>query len=152
VRKIDIGAGVVFVVVGVWMLFQSLELNFYQEGIPGPGFFPSILSIALGATGVLLIVSRVGRPDDAFPGFEMPDRSQGVRAMGLWLATLAAVFLSGIVGFLLAMVLLVAIVVFGLEGRRGMGSIAVVVLTPLFAYWLFGVLLQIPLPAGLFGE
>jgi putative tricarboxylic transport membrane protein len=118
VRKVDIAAGVIFIIFGVFVLTRSLPLNFYAEGVPGPGFFPTLLAIAMAVTGGLL---------------------------GVVLAV-------NVVGFLVAMVLLVAALMLGIERRRGPAAIATIVLTPVLAYLLFAVLLQVPLPTGLFGD
>jgi hypothetical protein len=50
------------------------------------------------------------------------------------------------------MVVLVAILLLGIERRRGPMTLLTIVVTPLLAYLLFGVLLQVPLPSGIFGD
>ena len=54
-------------------------------------------------------------------------------------------------GFPLAMGLTVAAILFGIEGRRGLGAVLTTILIPLLTWLLFGVLLQVPLPTGPFG-
>jgi putative tricarboxylic transport membrane protein len=152
VRKVDIAAGAIFIVCGVLVLTQSLPLNFYAEGVPGPGFFPTLLAIALGATGGLLLFTRLRRPEAALGDFALPTRMQAGRSLGMWIAILVAVLAVDVVGFLVAMVLLVAALMLGIERRRSLAAIATIVLTPLLAYLLFAQLLQVPLPAGLFGD
>ena len=151
-RKVDIAAGVIFIVCGALVLTRSLPLNFYAEGVPGPGFFPTLLAIVLAVTGGLLLFTRLRRPEAALGDFALPSRTQAGRSLGLWLAILVAVLAVDVVGFLLAMVLLVAVLMLGIERAPGPVAIATLVLTPLLAYLLFGELLQVPLPAGLFGD
>ncbi len=151
-RKVDIVSGAVFAIFGVVTLIQSLQLSFSTEGVPGPGFFPGLLAGALIVTGSLLVITRVVKPESAVGGFAWPTGGQARRSLGLWLTALGAVFLIGIVGFLLAMVALVAVLLFVIEGKRNLSAVATVVITPLLAYWLFGVLLQVRLPMGLFGD
>jgi putative tricarboxylic transport membrane protein len=152
VRKIDIVAGAIFTLAGVFILMRSLRLNFYAEGVPGPGFFPSVLAIALAITGGLLVLTRLRRPEGAFGDFTLPSRTHAQRSLGLWVAILVAVLLVGVVGFLVAMVFLVAVALIGIERRRGLAAIVTIVLAPALAYLLFAQLLQVPLPAGLFGD
>jgi putative tricarboxylic transport membrane protein len=152
VRKVDIAAGVIFIACGALVLTESLPLNFYDEGVPGPGFFPTLLAIALAVTGGLLLFTRVRRPEAALGDFTPPSRTQAQRSVGLWIAILVAVLAVGVVGFLVAMVLLVAVLMLAIERRRSPAAIATIVLTPLLAYLLFAQLLQVPLPAGLFGD
>lgn len=151
-KRVDIVAGAVIGIFGVWVLIQSLQLPLYIEGVPGPGFFPTVLSTALIVTGVLLVVSRLLGKGPALSEFTLPTAWQARRSLGLWIATLASVLLVGIVGFPGAMVLLVAFLLFGIEGRRNLGAIATVVLTPLLAYAFFGLFLGVPLPMGVFGD
>jgi putative tricarboxylic transport membrane protein len=150
-REVDIVGGSIFVVVGAVILFQSLRLDFYAEGVPGPGFFPTVLAIVIAGTGGLLVVTRWGKSGRSFEEFRLPTRREAQRSLGLWGAILAASLLVGVVGFLAAMFLLVAVILLGIEGRRGVATIITIVLTPLLAYLLFGELLQVPLPTGLWG-
>jgi putative tricarboxylic transport membrane protein len=152
VRKIDIAAGVIFILSGVFILTQSLPLNFYAEGVPGPGFFPTLLAIAMAVIGALLVLTRLGRPEGAFGDFTLPSRTHARRSLGLWVAILVAVVLVDVVGFLVAMVFLVAVALIGIERRRGLAAIATIVLAPALAYLLFAQLLQVSLPAGVFGD
>lgn len=151
-RKVDVSAGAILIACGVFVLTQSLPLNFYSEGVPGPGFFPTLLAIAMAVAGGLLLFTRLRRPEAALGEFELPSRTQAGRSLGLWIAILVAVLAVDVVGFLAAMVLLVAVLMLGIERARSVPAIATIVLTPLLAYLLFAQLLQVPLPAGLFGD
>jgi putative tricarboxylic transport membrane protein len=150
-RRVDVIAGSIFVAVGVFVLFQSLKLSFYIDEVPGPGFFPTVLAVALMICGGLLILMTLTGSSKG-EEFELPTRGQAQRSLGLWLAILAASILVGVIGFLAAMFLLVAVILLGIEGRRTFGTIAAIILTPMLAYLLFGVLLRVPLPSGPFGS
>jgi putative tricarboxylic transport membrane protein len=151
-REVDIGAGALFAVFGLYVLVLSLRLDFYDDGVPGPGFFPAVLAIALVLCGILLILLRWrGSREDA-GRFDLPSRSQAKRSLGLWVLVLAAALLIEVVGFVVSMFLLVAAILFGIEGRRDIPTIITVIATPLLAYLLFGWLLQVRLPTGVFGS
>jgi putative tricarboxylic transport membrane protein len=150
-RRVDVIAGSIFVAVGVFVLFQSLKLSFYIDEVPGPGFFPTVLAVALMICGGLLILMALTGSAKG-EEFELPTRGQAQRSLGLWLAILATCILVGVIGFLAAMFLLVAVILLGIEGRRSVGTIAAIILTPMLAYLLFGVLLRVPLPSGPFGS
>lgn len=151
-READALSGAILAVFGVFVLFQSLQMSFYIEDIPGPGFFPALLAIALIALGAWLVVTRLRTPRDTADGFQLPSRQQAMRSLSLWAAVLAAALLVGPLGFLLAMFLLVAVILFGIEGRRGLGPVVTTIMIPLLAWLLFAALLQVPLPAGPFGS
>lgn len=150
VRKVDMGLGAFCVAVGVIMLFQSLKLDFTIEDTPGPGFFPSLLAVALALIGGALAVTSwvSSKPDDIL---ELPPRSRVQRSVGLWVFLLASVLLITVVGFMIAMLVLVASLVFGLEGKRNLAGVATIILIPLLAYLLFAVLLQVRFPTGMLG-
>jgi putative tricarboxylic transport membrane protein len=151
-RKVDIVAGSIFTLAGLFVLYHSLQLAFYVEDVPGPGFFPTILAMALSTCGAALALSRARASEGDVEEFELPSRWQAKRSLGLWVTVLVASVLVGIVGFLAAMFLLVAVILLGIERRRGLGTIITVIATPLLAYLLFGTLLRVPLPAGVFGS
>ena len=145
-------AGAVFVALSGLVLVEGVGLQFYSEGVPGPGFFPILIAVTLAISGILLIASRAAKPAGDFSEFERPSRSQAHRSFGAWLVLLGAALLVNFVGFLVAMFLLVAALLLGIERRRGLGTIATIILTPLLAYLFFDVLLQVRLPVGLFGD
>ncbi|MQB01414.1 MAG: hypothetical protein GEU78_14175 [Actinobacteria bacterium] len=151
VRKVDMGIGVVVALFGVFSLSRALKLDFYDEGVPGPGFFPSGLAMLLIVGGLALTVSRFVKPDSESEDFDLPSRFQARRSLGVWIALLATVALVNAIGFILAMVLLVAMVLLGIERRRGPAAIATIILIPLLVYLLFATLLQVPLPTGFGG-
>jgi putative tricarboxylic transport membrane protein len=149
-RKVDIGVGIVCVVAGLFMLFQSLGLDFTIEDTPGPGFFPSILAVGLMLVGATLAVTSAMSSTGA--GFlEVPERSKVQRSLGLWILLLASVLLVTVVGFTIAMLVLVAALIFGLEGKRNLAGVATIIIIPLSVYLLFGLLLQVRFPTGVFG-
>jgi putative tricarboxylic transport membrane protein len=150
-KEADTLSGAILVIFGVFMLFQSLQLSFYIEGIPGPGFFPALLAIALVGLGGWLVVTRLLAARDSEDEFQMPSRRQAGRSLSLWVVVLAAALLVGPLGFPLAMLLLVGVILFVIEGRRGLGSVLTTILIPLLSWLLFAELLQVPLPAGPFG-
>jgi putative tricarboxylic transport membrane protein len=152
VRVVDIVSGLAFIALSLAVLPESLGLQFYSEGVPGPGFFPTLLALTIAGGGALLVATRVGKKREAFPEFERPSRSEAQRSLGVWVALVASALLINIVGFVAAMVVLVGILLLGIERRRGPITLLTIVATPLLAYLLFGVLLQVPLPSGLFGD
>lgn len=151
-READAFSGAVIGVFGVFMLFQSLQLSFFIEEIPGPGFFPALLAITLIALGAWLVATRLRATRDTADGFRLPSRLQARRALSLWGVVLAAALLVGPLGFPIAMLLLVGVILFVIEGRRGLGPVLTTIAIPVLAWLLFAELLQVPLPAGPFGS
>ena len=150
-HQIDIGLGALFVALALFVLVQSLQLDFYVESVPGPGFFPTLLAIALAIAGFILsVTSFVGRKHSQ-EEFAAPSRAQVRRSLSVWLAVLAAVLLVPLLGFVLSMLFLAAALILGLERKRHVAGVAAVILIPLLAYLLFVVLLGVEFPTGVFG-
>jgi hypothetical protein len=149
-RKLDVGLGVFCVVVGAIMLIQGLKLDFTIEDTPGPGFFPSLLAVGLALVGAALAVTSAvsSKPDEIL---ELAARGKVQRSVGLWILLFASVLLITVVGFTIAMLALVASLVFGLEGQRNLAGVATIILIPLTIYLLFGLLLQVRFPTGVLG-
>jgi putative tricarboxylic transport membrane protein len=150
-REVDALSGAVLAVFGAFMLFHSLRMSFYSDGVPGPGFFPALLAVALIMLGASLVVTRLRTPRDAADRLRLPSRQQASRSLSLWAVALAAALLVDPLGFPLAMFFLVAVVLFVIEGRRGLGSVLTSIMIPLLAWLLFAELLLVPLPTGPFG-
>ncbi|MGH2778361.1 MAG: tripartite tricarboxylate transporter TctB family protein [Actinomycetota bacterium] len=150
-QQIDVGVGAIVVALGIFVLLQSQELDFYLEGIPGPGFFPSLLAGALAVAGGLLCLAGFIGSKDTSEDLELATRAQAKRSLGVWVALLGSVLLVSVAGFLIAMLVLVGVLIFGLEGKRNLRGLAAVILIPLSAHLLFAELLQVQLPTGVFG-
>lgn len=151
-HQVDVGIGAIVVAIALFVFVQSQQLDFYIEGIPGPGFFPTLLAIALGLSGLILAVASFVRAKSSSEPFEAPTRNQVKRSLGVWLAVLGSVLLVPIAGFVLAMLALAAVLILGLEGQRTIKGVAGVIIIPVGAYLLFSGLLGVPLPAGVFGN
>jgi putative tricarboxylic transport membrane protein len=151
VKAADMVVGVVTVALAAYVLFESSDLGFYADGVPGPGFFPIVLGIALLISGLLLIASRV--LNIAVPEDEDRDPEQiAPRSLMVWLTLMLSAALIPIIGFVATMVLLVAALLFGFERRRSIGAVVAVLLIPGLAYWLFAGVLGVLLPTGPWGD
>ena len=150
-HQVDMGLGAIFVAIALFVLVQSMQLDFYVESVPGPGFFPTLLAIALAIAGsILTVTSFLGRKDSQ-EEFDVPTRAQVKRSLSVWLAVLVSVLLVPVLGFILSMLFLAAALILGLERKRHVAGIAAVILIPLLAYLLFVALLGVDFPTGVFG-
>lgn len=149
-----IGAGLL---VALGMAFTVGALSGYEiftEGSRiGPGFMPFATGLLLVLFGAMVGGEALMRPSRGMEEREEPGGEEGSRQdVGLIFAlTLGAILLIPLLGFLVSFGLLVfALVSFvereGLLLGAGMGAAAAV-----FAWLVFALFLQIPLPAGIFG-
>jgi hypothetical protein len=151
-RNIDIGIGLMALVVAAAYGSEARSLEIFQRsGIPGPGFLPGLLAIAMGVIGALLIGSRLFGPAERFGtsralSFDMVSRSSIV-----WLAFAAAILLLPMIGFVVASAGLVAVLLLVVERLRSPAAFATIVMLPVILHIVFVTLLSVRLPAGPWG-
>lgn len=152
-RAVDAATGITVTLVGAYALDIAFDLELTgEDGVPGPGLFPALLSAFMVLLGLLLVVSATRRlvsdetdDDEPEPGFTR----SGLRRAGVVIVSLVVgVILLPILGFLLTGILLVAFLVFGVEGRHSLGAAAASILIPVAAHVLFVTLLGVRLPDG----
>jgi putative tricarboxylic transport membrane protein len=140
------------VVLNGWMLVETLrKLPYAVEGVPGPGFLPFWLSLAIIVLGLVLTV-RVVRAEATDGGeVEWPD-GEGWLRIAIMLALLAmSLFLLNWLGFFAVAVLYVALGGYGMGMRSWRVLVPVSLLMALGIYVVFGVWLKVPLPKGILG-
>jgi hypothetical protein len=52
-------SGLIFVIIGITFLISSLSYNFGNSSMPGPGYFPFILSCILILIGIIKIFKNI---------------------------------------------------------------------------------------------
>jgi putative tricarboxylic transport membrane protein len=142
----DLTTAAAFALLAVVFLVGGSGLAFETRGIPGPGLFPFLVATATlvfsaALAGAALVAQR--RAESEPVAWRRP-------AFG-WAALLGSSLLMPVVGFVAAMALLVGLLLLGMERRRDRGAIVSVVAAPVAFYVLFAVLLDVRLPAGVFG-
>jgi len=146
------GLGAVAAAFGVIALIDASGLDvFGKKGVPGPGFFPVSLSVAVIALGLLLTAVSVlrGLRHGRGPAGQMHGvGAELLRAAGVWLGFLIGVALMPLIGFVPATIVLIAYLVFGVERIKGIKAVLVIVAVPLVAYALFVFVLGVELPAS----
>jgi putative tricarboxylic transport membrane protein len=164
-RVADVTAGVVVAVIGAGALEMALHMAFLgQGGVPGPGFFPVLLSTALIVLGLVLgamslrpaqvEVRAVGAVPDGAGSGEDTDDGPGpsrLRPAVVLVLFVACVPLLTVVGFVITGALLMAVLLFAVERRRGWIPLLAAIVVPVALYELFTELLSIQLPVGMFG-
>jgi hypothetical protein len=149
VRRVDIGIGIFFVMVGLLGISQSLQLDLYQRGgIPGPGMFPLLLSISLVVLGGLVVLTRVRAKPDDYPPFEKPSGNESRRVVTVMVASIVSAALLPLLGYFLSSLALVAFLVFVVERLRSWRAVATVVALPTVFFLVFVILLRVRLPGG----
>lgn len=154
-RRADVITGVAVTALGGFALVEAQGLSFYLAHVPGPGFFPVLLSVlllALGAALTLVSLVRKKVQPDADADVETATSISEVARVGLVMGGfIACVALLTTVGFVPAMTLLALYLGYGVERLRGWAPLVAAVLIAISTYVLFGRLLGVQLPTGPLG-
>jgi putative tricarboxylic transport membrane protein len=175
-RGRDVVVAAAFAVLALIFVVEGASLPLVARGVPGPGLFPLLLAVAILAVAAVLAVQAVlGRgstrtttpdgdaegdtegDDDGGSDAESDGRAESAeppsvrRPLLLWGVVLLASIALPVIGFLPAMLLLSLILLLGLERRFDVTTVASAVAVPVACYVLFGVVLDVRLPVGLFG-
>jgi putative tricarboxylic transport membrane protein len=135
----------VFLLVGVWICVEALQVPFGSLRMPGAGFFPLVLGVVLGALAVILFGTDLASPAAGSTRI-WPERREVLYVLA---SLIAAVWLFDRAGFLLTMALFLGVSIKVLGHMSWLTTVVVAVVGSVTAFWVFGRLLQINLPGGL---
>jgi putative tricarboxylic transport membrane protein len=142
--------GLGFAALGLIILVLSLQLPTPMAATRiayGPGFFPTILAVAILASGLAMSVAR---PEPVDPDDEIEETSSNnyFRPAVVAVAALVYIFFSQQLGFpLLAPVLLFGLLIMGQVAV--LKALPISIIGSIIIYFLFAKLLLVPLPLGL---
>ena len=133
-----------------FVLLESRNLSFGTMRVPQTGFFPLVLATLLLILCVILFAQGIfGRESDRLPNKILPE---GWSRIALTLAAMIgfAVVLERL-GFFLTTFFLMILLLRAIESQRWSKVVFVALLTAIGSYAIFGWILGIPLPGGVFG-
>ena len=142
----DVVAGVVLMVIALWVGWQNRAYPIGNLAEPGPGYMPLMIAGALGVFG-LLIALRAG----ASPLINTLDWSEGKRGIVMLIACAAAVFALERIGYRLSMIALLVFMLGVVERKRAVPTLLVAFGFAFLSYYLFASLLKVQLPRGPWG-
>lgn len=144
--KVDLGVGLFFVGLGVFVLWAARDLAVLTANSPGPGFLPLGLAIIFLVAGAALAIKQFVSPSTGT--VSSGERGGTVRVLAVF--ALLAVVVVGLetLGFITSMLILMGGVMFGLERKFTIAALATVILVPVGFWALFAVLLGVRLPEG----
>lgn len=146
--KGDVVSGAVLAALGAYIVSEAWHWDYSTAEGPGPGFFPMWYGIAMVVLSLILVV-RTGL---AAPSAQKTVDWTGIgRALIVWAAFAVCVALMKPLGFLIALALLTLFVVAVMYGQPLKVALAVAVGNAAGFYLIFGLALQLSLPAGPLG-
>jgi len=141
---------IVFLALGAFVIFLSLDLSYHADFGPGPGFFSFWLGVLLILLAGIELVGLRRRPREPLAKGFFPDQAGFRRILSVVVALLAALLLLGLLGFTLT-ILGLSFFLLRMLGRQSWWVTAVVSLCGSFGTFYLFRLLQVSLPTGFLG-
>lgn len=138
-----------FLVASGAYLAAALAFPFGGVAKPGPGFFPVGVGVFLCLVAAASMIGR-RRTTPAGAGVATLSRDARARVSATILGLVAFCLLLPWLGYPVCAFLFIALLLRRLGGARWPGVVITAVLGALVSYYVFGVLLGVPLPAGPF--
>jgi len=140
----------VFLLMGLWVLWQATMLPTFSVFGPGPEFMPNLAGVLLVLLSLLLFFNS-WRSNASLPEGFMPDRG-GIFRVLIILASLGLyTALLDLVGYLPMTFAYALFMLLAMWKARWYVSVVVATLITGGFYWVFVVLLEVPAPRGIFG-
>ena len=149
-KRSQLAASTVLAGLAGFVLLESRHLSFGTMRVPQTGFFPWVLATLLLILCVILFAQGLfGAESDRPPNHILPE---GWSRIAFTLVAMVgfAVMLERL-GFLLTTFFLMILLLRAIESQRWSKVFFVALLTAIASYGIFGWILGIPLPGGVFG-
>jgi len=136
---------IAFLLASAGYLVLSFGFPFGSLAKPGAGFFPVAVGVFLCAAALTVVVTGFGRAGLAGPPLE---RDARLRVVVTAAALVGFCLLVPWLGYPICAALFVALLLRRLGATRWPGALATAVLSAAVSYYVFAVLLAVPLPRG----
>jgi putative tricarboxylic transport membrane protein len=147
-KNIGLYVSLLFLIIGGIVFIQSLSLDYYSEFGPGPGLLPMWISGLMIILSIINIFSSLKK--DSIKLADVMPKGEGLKNVLLTVGTLLMFIITvPYIGFNIASFLMLFLLFLrGYKWYIGVGLSAGITL---FVFWVFGALLNIPLPVNSFG-
>jgi putative tricarboxylic transport membrane protein len=139
-------SGLMLLALAVFVGWKNREYPLGSLQEPGPGYTPLLISIFLGAMGLLIAVR--GGASTPMRDTKWPEAK---RAVVILLACAAATYALEPLGYRITVAALIVFFLGVIERKKPLAVAAVAAGFSLLSYYFIGTLLRVPLPLGPFG-
>ncbi|MQY75263.1 tripartite tricarboxylate transporter TctB family protein [Candidatus Atribacteria bacterium 1244-E10-H5-B2] len=148
-KKDDILSGCILIAISIYFLRESNSLPPSSLGIPGSAFFPRLVCFAFVIFGGIFII-RSFKKGEAERKITLILKQDLIRVLAVILLCGIYIFSIPFLGFILTSILFIVFLMFIFQVKR----IGIIILwgflVTLIIYFIFKILLKVPLPAGMF--
>jgi putative tricarboxylic transport membrane protein len=149
-RKYDIVSGLFLLTVSLAICAGSLRLNVGTLTAPGSGFFPLVTGLVLGIFSALILVGARKSGKETVRFWVPQANKKGVYLTFLFILVYA--LLLERLGFIGTTVLFLFLVSRFVSGHRWATAVFFALVTSFTTYFVFSILLHVPLPQGILGR
>lgn len=136
----------------LWLILESLRLDYKSGFTPGPGFEPFWLGVILAIIALLLMIDVLRGKGYANDQKSRLPGAHGLFRIGLIMLLMTALtYLMNYTGFILAVFLFVSAILFVLEGVGLLKSLYYGVMFSGCIFFIFRYLMNVDLPRGWLG-
>ena len=150
-NKGELFTGAVLAAFGGFVIYEAHSLPYTSESGPGPGFFPLWIGIGIVVCSLAMLYACFFRTDSNSEETAKVSKVELARALGAWLAFVAAIVLLPLIGFGLSLGLLTAFLILVLDRRSSWVALGVALGLALGFHLVFPVALSVSLPVGPWG-
>jgi hypothetical protein len=137
-----------FLSIGSIISLQSFRLDYYSDYGPGPGLLPLWTGILIIILSLMYLVMTVKK--DSFPFEKVLPKGEGfINILSCIGSLILFIIIVPYTGFLLGSTVLLFLLF--KRGYKWYVALCVSIAVSLFIYWVFGNLLQVPLPTNYYG-
>jgi hypothetical protein len=152
IHRLDKLVALLLILFGIYLVWTGFGFGFMQGTTPGAGYFPVIAGSLLIVLSALNLIRSLAALDHLKPGMSRPD---AIKFVAISAAMVTFVVITPILGMTIATMLLMLAIGLIIRPtldrpfliRLGLTS----VLTPIACLIVFGTLLRVPVPRGIFG-
>ena len=143
-------SALIWLAVGIVVVYQSRKLDYTAMYGPGPGFLPFWLGVGVIALGIALFF-KAALLDNKKQNIEMPTRLASLQIILVVAAIFGFNLVAETVGFILSIGLLFFFILFIVERRGWKISLVMAIVNPVFIWLVFELGLDMRFPPGLLG-
>jgi hypothetical protein len=133
-------------------LWEAFRMPLGSKASPGPGLVPILVGLLLAALALVLLAQAWCGKGEGQDSAILPPGAAGRRVVGVWMALLTYALLVNVLGHLLMTAVLSAGCLRILGMRRWRNAILLSLFFSAASFYLFAVLLDVPLPEGLWAR
>lgn len=130
-------------------LLKSLSIPYGRISEPGPGIFPVGVGILMTLLTFFNFIKFFHGVPSKKTGESLPQGKDFYRWIGILLVLVFYGVFLGVLGYILSSIILLMLVLFLLGMNGWIRIVLISILTSVISYYLFSIILDVPLPRGI---